>query len=304
MNSIAELQNQQEQLKYLAAQRQLYSEAKKTLVLQVIVVIPVAVTLSFTALVFPKFQEWAALLGLLISLLDVIALESRQIKLVQQAALTQEAFDYDVLGLDWRGTKLYSRPRKETVIAYAERYRRGASGFLRLHDWYPVAVGQVRLAAARIICQRTNISWDSELRRRYSTGILAGLTILAAIVIGAGFSVGITLQKFVYAILAPLQPAFLWGIREYKKQRETADTLDRLMDEATQLFDKACEQSLTDDQLEQLSRALQNEIYDHRRTAPLIFDWVYGRLRRRNEDQMNKTAEELIEECRKKGASK
>ncbi|WP_016951483.1 S-4TM family putative pore-forming effector [Anabaena sp. PCC 7108] len=49
-------------------------------------------------------------------------------------------------------------------------------------------------------------------------------------------------------------------------------------------------------ELERESYILQNQIYDNRRLSPLIFDWLYSRLKKQNEEQMNKGAEVLIKE--------
>ena len=45
---------------------------------------------------------------------------------------------------------------------------------------------------------------------------------------------------------------------------------------------------------------LQNEIYDHRRSAPFVFDWVYKKLKNKDEELMNKNAETLVKEYQEK----
>jgi hypothetical protein len=42
------------------------------------------------------------------------------------------------------------------------------------------------------------------------------------------------------------------------------------------------------------SRELQDAIFNHRASSPLIFDWVYNFLRRRMEEQMNAGADQLV----------
>jgi hypothetical protein len=44
---------------------------------------------------------------------------------------------------------------------------------------------------------------------------LAGILIMIVIL---GLVGGLTLEKFVLAILAPMSAAMLWGMREYKRQ--------------------------------------------------------------------------------------
>ncbi|MEK6320451.1 MAG: S-4TM family putative pore-forming effector [Acidobacteriota bacterium] len=304
VNPIPELENQEEHLKQLAAQRQLYSEAKTTLAWQIILVVPVAIGFSLAAIFFSAFQPWAAAFGLVASLFDVLWLEKRQGRLSQRAATIQEMFDCEVLCLPWPDAKIEDRPQPEEVIAPAARYSRRKPNYSGLRNWYPSRTGDVPLAAARIICQRSNLRWDSDLRKRFSAGVCFGLVALAVVLLIIGLLVGMTLEKFVYGILAPLQPAFLWGIREYGRERQTADRLDRMMTQATDLLEKACARTLSDNEMEQASRVLQSEIYDHRRTARTLFDWVYNRWRKQSEDEMTKAVEALVSDCLKKGAGK
>ena len=49
------------------------------------------------------------------------------------------------------------------------------------------------------------------------------------------------------------------------------------------------------------SRELQDAIFNHRASSPLIFDWVYNLLRRRMEEQMNAGADQLVSELRTAG---
>ncbi|WP_353931710.1 S-4TM family putative pore-forming effector [Okeanomitos corallinicola] len=37
-------------------------------------------------------------------------------------------------------------------------------------------------------------------------------------------------------------------------------------------------------------------LYDNRRLSPLIFDWLYYRLKKQNEEEMNKGTKALIQE--------
>ncbi|MBE9014793.1 hypothetical protein IQ272_01225 [Chroococcidiopsidales cyanobacterium LEGE 13417] len=41
---------------------------------------------------------------------------------------------------------------------------------------------------------------------------------------------------------------------------------------------------------------MQTQIYENRRRSPLIFNWLYSRLRCEDEEQMNKGAESLVQE--------
>jgi len=58
---------------------------------------------------------------------------------------------------------------------------------------------------------------------------------------------------------------------------EAADRLDGLRRHAERIWGEILAGS-SDDRITQQSRELQDEIFDHRRRNPLIFDWVYNLL--------------------------
>jgi len=78
---------------------------------------------------------------------------------------------------------------------------------------------------------------------------------------------------------------------------ESAKTLDRLKSQAEDIWRKVITKELSPTQLEYESRELQDEIYNHRQSCPLIFNWIYKMLRRQHEEQMNKGAHELVDEA-------
>ena len=73
---------------------------------------------------------------------------------------------------------------------------------------------------------------------------------------------GLTLEKFVLAILAPLSPALLWGMREHKRQTKAIQTRERLKSLAESLWRQATTSPFPT--LDDASRDLQDEIYDAR----------------------------------------
>lgn len=299
-NSIPEIQNKDEYLKQLAAQRELYSEAKVTMTWQMILAIGIAVVFSIASIltkgrgIEPLIEKGTALFSMLIALFDVLVLEPRQKRLAQEAAKIQEEFDCSVFELEWNGLKVGDHPEQEKINDKSKKHSRVDPGFSALKNWYSPSVGQVPLAAARILCQRTNAWWDAGLRRRYARVIIFGLPILFILLVGFGWFKELLLVDFIFKALIPFMPAFLWGIREIIKQKDTSDTLDRLHKGAISLWSKALSRELTDEQLTQASRNLQNEIYDHRKSAPFIFNWIYKRLKDKDEEKMNVNAESLV----------
>ncbi|WP_343039357.1 S-4TM family putative pore-forming effector [Sodalinema gerasimenkoae] len=137
---------------------------------------------------------------------------------------------------------------------------------------------------------------DAQLRRRYSKWIVFVLFFLAVIVLLIGLIGGLTLEKFLLAVLVPLIPAFVFGLRQYTEHNEAAVRLDRLRENAEALVQEIINKRYTPQDLERESYSLQTQIFDNRRRSPLILDWLYSRLRHEDEEKMNKGAESLVQE--------
>ena len=92
----------------------------------------------------------------------------------------------------------------------------------------------------------------------------------------------------------------IWALRECNRQAATIELLDRLNDEVKKFLVRA-RSGATEQEISMRSRELQDAIFNHRASSPLIFDWVYNLLRRRMEEQMNAGADQLVSELRTAG---
>lgn len=294
-NTIPAVQNEPEQIRLLRASSHLYGQGKRLLAIQVTltVLIPVAGTLA--TLVSPSLKGITAFYSLLIAAADVALLERIQRSLRRTAAKVQEEFDCRVLVLPWDEFTAGSRLEHETVYAAADRYLRGKENS-KLRDWYPPACGALPIHLARLVCQRTNLWYDSKLRRRFGAWVLAVVLVTYVAFFAVSLVEGLTLETFVLTVLAPASPVTMWGIREIYRQRDTADLLDRLRSEAERLWQRAKEGQCSESDCAVQAREFQNAIYEHRRTSPFIFNWIYRLLRSALEQQMNQGAEALVRE--------
>lgn len=230
------------------------------------------------------------------TLLEQAIFSHSQKNLQEKAAKIQQLFDCDIFELDWSQLCSGSRPEPELVVSSAAKYRKKDPNYLNLKDWYPVSVAQLPIHEARLICQRSNIWWDAKQKLRYCKLILFGLIAITIIVFLVGLVGGLTLEKFVLAIVIPLLPAFIFTIRQYIENKQAATRLDNLRENSENIWQQVINRRITPQELERESYILQNQIYDNRRLSPLIFDWLYYRLKKQNEVEMNKGAETLIKE--------
>ena len=295
---IAVEQNSEEQLRRLAAQRRLYSSAKTALVLQVLVLGPVAVATTAIGLWNPPLKGIVATWGLLVVLGDLLWLGRLQRDLRERAAKIQEEFDCDVLELPWNSIKAGHRPDPELVKEHSEKFKRSNGGFASLSNWYSPAASELPIEIGRIACQRSNCWWDSKQRRRY--GVIWGAFAVAAFV--SAFVVAVQLQMttedFVLMLATPLAPAVLLGTRHCIEQNEAAARAEKLKTHSERLWVEALH-GRGKTKLAADSRVLQDEIFDHRRRSPLVFDWVFNLLRSAYEEQMNFGVEALVAEAKR-----
>lgn len=296
MNNIPQEQNSQRRLELLAAQRQLYSDAKNLQMLSVLISIPTVIVWSILVALFPSLAVYAALWGVIATFLEILVFSRLQKSTQEKAAKIQQIFDCEVLQFNWASLNCGIRVDPETIIDAFNRYKRKNLNFTKLHNWYPVIVEQLPIHQARIICQRSNVWWDAQLRRRYSKWIIIILLFLTIIVLLIGLIGGLTLEKFLLAVLIPLIPAFVFGLRQYNEHNEAATRLDRLRENAEVLVQEVISGRYTPQDFERESYSLQTQIYENRRRSPLILDWLYSQLRNKDEEQMNKGAESLVQE--------
>lgn len=299
MNSIPDEQNQQYQLDRLGAFSQLYLQAKRLLGINMFLSVPLALVWSIVVAAVPALNIYAALWGIVVTLVGVLVLTPAQKDLQKKAAKVQQLFDCELLQMDWQDFNIGRPPDPELISKANSQYRRRDPSYARLKDWYPVAVRQLPLPLARLVCQRANCWWDAELRRRYSAWVIAVVAILAVLVLLIGLIGGLTLEKFLLVVFAPLFPALVLGITQYRENMQAAANLDRLREKVQDVWNRALRNHETPQTLYQSSMQLQDAIFDNRSTSPLIFNWFYRRLRNEKEDLMNQGAETLVKEAMK-----
>lgn len=296
MNQIPHLQQTSRQLERLAAQRTMYSDAKIILGVQMFLAVPCAILSSTLAALYPDLKVYTLAWSVVISLLDATILSTLSNVRRRDAAKIQELFDCEALRLPWNDLKAEHRPDPEVIGFESRRYQQKDPGFMQLISWYPRVVGTIPMEFGRLVCQRANCRWDAALRRRYATWTAVILGLVTVILIAVSLIGGLTVDKLLANTLAPLLPALLLATRQIKEHLEAAGSVDKLKEHADNLWVAALQGQLDSVMLEEQARRLQDEIYDHRRKAPLIFDWIYHLLKRQHEEQMNTAAEIMVEQ--------
>lgn len=294
MNEIAKKQVHPRMLNLLRARTLIYRRAKNYLAIGLVISLGLPLAGLAAAALYPASKPFIALFALMFSYLEVLFFDPWLRAQLKTAAKLQEEFDCTLLGMDWNSFLAGSRVEPEQVFEGGCKTLRERDE-KRLLDWYPLAVRSLPLHLARLVCQRTNIWYDSELRKRYRMALLFGAVALMFFVGIFSLWIDTTMTSFVLSTLAPMTPVMIWALRERNRHAATCELLDRLNEDVKKLFEKS-RAGATEPEISKRSRELQDAIYNHRVSSPLIFDWIYDRLRSRMEERMNAGAQELVDQ--------
>ncbi|HEY0958263.1 MAG TPA: S-4TM family putative pore-forming effector [Novosphingobium sp.] len=298
MNTIPARQNMESALKQLHARQWTYVIANRLMVAQIVLTVLVPITGAVLTLCFPAVRPHFAALALVVLVLDTVLLDRQYKAVLKRGAKLGEKFDSLVLGLPWNAFIAGDESESEDVYAAASAWRKRHTDE-KLLDWYPIASGELPLALGRIVCQRTNLRYDSQLRRSYGTIILVTVGLVALSLIVVGLVQDLNMTAWVLT-LAPATPLLSWAGREFYRQRDTAEQLEDLTKKARGFWKRALEGACDEDRCLKESRELQDAIYLRRSTSPLIIPFLYRIKRLGLEDQMNEAANNFLEEYRAK----
>ena len=159
-----------------------------------------------------------------------------------------------------------------------------------------MAFGSLPMHVGRILCQRENILCDGNVRKSYGRLLIGGLITLLSALLLYSTAAALSVDSFILTVLAPATPALNWSLRELFRQRDTVQTLERLKAESEKLWKKAIDGEPPPHEAEERSRELQDAIFNHRMSSPLVFDFLYRFRRSALEAQMNAGAEHYVAE--------
>lgn len=293
--SIIKRQELPENIELLAAQRNIYSRAKRIIGIQMILSVPIAICAVVTTILKPELKGYMALWGILVVVFDLFVFTPWVKKLRDHGARVQELFDTNVLGLDWNEISVGKRPEPELVHEEANKHGLQEKNVAKLRKWYPVIIDTVPEIHGVVISQRSNVWWDAKMRRKYAFSIRVILVSIALGLIGYGLYEKKDMFEFFAYILAPLTSTYVFGYRQMTEHSDAAERLDKLKEISEKILSDALagkEASL----LKLKCRALQDQIFEHRRKSPPIFDFLFNFFRDKNEELMNKGAATLVSE--------
>lgn len=279
---IAERQNAQENLRLLAAQRQLYSkEKKRTGIWYLGSIIIAMVAVATSALAFTKpYEPVIIFLWILVATGEYVLLPSlRQPRI--EAATIQERFDCNVLDLEWNDALTEEPDLKivERAVEQFDRRKNRDQEWKKLENWYESSAIQTEpIHMARIACMKENIRWDSGQRREWArciTGITIGIIIILAV---AGIQFDWLLKQYFTGLFLLVIPLLIAVLGHVTRHREAAKRLDHLARVLEDLRRDALREHVDIDEITRRTRYLQTEICHHRMEDVPVIDWFYNKL--------------------------
>ncbi|HWH58002.1 MAG TPA: S-4TM family putative pore-forming effector [Terriglobales bacterium] len=293
-NSIPKRQNEEDQLRFLRARQQTYAQATRFLLAQLVVTLLVPLVGAVLAIIHPPAKPYVAAASLVVLLLDILWLDRRQKTLVKRAAKIAEHYDCAVLELPWNEFTVGDRIEAEEIHSAAKAYAKHHDD-TRLRDWYPIEVGALPLLLGRIVCQRTNLHYDRRLRTMYGDAIRAGAIFVVLVMVIYGLAQNLSITAWVLT-MAPAAPVLAWAGREFYRQHDTAEPLEKLLREARKFWNDALFNGCDESQCLIRSREFQNAIYSRRSSSPLVFPLVYRFRRAQLEDEMHDGAADFLKQ--------
>lgn len=297
-------QNKPENIKRLQAQRQIYSDVKFWMVSIVIVgvILPILaflVNLILNELKFDNF--YIDYLPAFIGCISLIYVEvgNRYLKgMRESAAKIQEKFDTCVFKLPWDSIGVGKEPDPELIFKKSQKFLRKNPEYRGFINWYTAKAASFRYPEAIVFCQQQNICWDKSLREKIIYIAYIALIIFLMIIFVFGIYNNFTLGSFLKDVVFVLAPVFLFIYKIISEQKESINKINQLSDINNELVNKIVTAYFCNHNEELLGQArqLQTAIYNHRKSARPVPDWLHNMSKKNYEEESAKRMEQYLED--------
>lgn len=281
-NGIGKRQNEEISIQKLAAQRQLYREAKRKQTLSAVFCVVVPFLLSAAEAVIGK--TWA--LTVILALISVLSMYISRItdkcisEKKRRAADIQQSFDVYVYQMPWsRGLFGNKRNCDRDVARKAEIFLKNRAERYKLLNWYEPKYSKLSRERGIQCCQLENANWDAGLRKRLKAACYI-LTVFLVLVILA-----MSVIKNETVIECLIRMVFILPILTWLAK--IAGELDGDLERLNKIF-QLIESEETKDM--RYLQWIQSELYEHRKKCFLVPDWFYKRFQKNDEDTAHKEA--------------
>lgn len=293
-STIKSRQNDTDALRWLIAQRRLYRRAKRWLLLRWIGMVVIGIGAPVVAILWPSLAVVSGAVAGLWLFLGRTLLVFLQGSVTSKAASVQEQFDFYVFQMPDNAQRS-TLPSLEDIakVAGPDDQIRDQAAKEKLLDWYPIDTsddGAISVA----VSQRANASYTDSLLRTTAIVWAVATVVWAVGLVIASIVLHLSLSEFLLGIALPVLPAFLDVVqyvagvwRSASARRDLAQVIETHITGA-------------DGRVEgQDLLVWQERLFDLRRTAPEIPDFLYKIRRKVNERAMHSAARQLSERAKR-----
>lgn len=290
-NNIVELQNKPENIKMLKAMHHLYSKVGVVTNYYFIFCVLVPIVISF-AKPFISSDDYQVLFHSMIAynLLSLIVglwLECKIKKERVLAAKIQQQFDCNVFELQWNKYTFGTQPSLEDINSNVK-----SSNDEDFINWYDREVYTVDRMLAVIICQRINLTYDVALRKKFLSYITLICSIIFIAIMVVAFCENEGLRTTIVFVAVPLIPIIRWFFSTRKANSDNMEKCERIKKIIDDYLEKYRNNGVVFNDIDLCE--IQNCIYEHRKTAFKIPDFIYNKMRSKQEEATHITVGELI----------
>lgn len=290
-NNIVELQNKPENIKMLKAMHHLYSKVGVVTNYYFIFCVLVPIVISF-AKPFISSDDYQVLFHSMIAynLLSLIVglwLECKIKKERVLAAKIQQQFDCNVFELQWNKYTFGTQPSLEDINSNVK-----SSNDEDFINWYDREVDTVDRMLAVIICQRINLTYDVALRKKFLSYITLICSIIFIAIMVVAFCENEGLRTTIVFVAVPLIPIIRWFFSTRKANSDNMEKCEKIKKIIDDYLEKYRNNGVVFNDIDLCE--IQNCIYEHRKTAFKIPDFIYNKMRSKQEEATHITVGELI----------
>ena len=280
-NGIDIRQNEEKSIAMLAAQRQLYRDAKNFEWYSIIFSLIIPFIISITLFFFKDNYCLIALSGFVtIVSMGYDHVKCRTIKtLKRDAAYIQQEFDLYVFQMQWNKRLFGERVNIDSKIArYSKKILADEKEIKELKDWYTLSVADKPILEGILLCQRENLSWDSVLRERVKKFGIIFLVMLITLVFIIGLFNNETVRVLIIRIVFVV-PMINWLLNMTNSLNEDIERLA--------LLDRLINSTKTKKMVD--LQEIQKCIFEHRKFCYAIPDKIYKFFKNDDEERENRS---------------
>ena len=288
MDTLLTRQNEEKNIERLCAQKQLYIEAKKAFMVQIILTVPLTILFALIKITLGLFSinvsVYILVYGIGLTLADLLLINFVISDYRTSAAKIQELFDCSVYNIEWNRICSGKKPTQETINKYCRIFKSSGSPLSKLRDWYPVELSKQPPLKAIVLCQKTNLNYDTAVRTRFKKKVLIIASITLLVLVLLSLIRNISFRDFISQVVASFLPVFVLTAKIIIDQNKTLKNSEELRINIESLLED--EDNIT---LKEI-RSIQDKLYNSRKDSALIPEFFYMKIRDELELEMHHNA--------------